>query len=362
MERLAQLREAMADAGLELLALVPGPNLRYLTGLQFHLSERPLLLLVPRRRRPVMVLPELERSRVEALECDLVTYSDAAGPASAFEAAAAGLPPGRLGVEGRSLRFMELELLAQAKIGDERVDASMTLAQLRMRKSAAELTKMERAVALAEAAFREVQPSIRVGMRESELAAVLVQALYRAGSEPELPFAPIVASGPNGAIPHHFPGDRKLAKGDMLIVDWGATCEGYFSDITRTFVVAAEPTQPQIEAHEAVRTASRAARTLAAPGILASEVDAAARNTLDGAGYGELFIHRTGHGLGLEVHEEPYINQNSAVALEPGMTFTVEPGVYIPSLGGIRIEDDVVITRDGSRSLTSLPRGLLVVG
>ena len=362
MERLAQLREAMTNAGFELLALVPGPNLRYLTGLQFHLSERPLVLFVPQRSRPVLLLPELERSRAEALECDIVTYSDATGPASAFEAAAAVLPPGRLGVEGRSLRFMELELLAQAGIGDERIDAGAILAQLRMRKSAEELAKMERAVALAEAAFREVQPTIAVGMRERELAAALVQALYRAGSEPELPFAPIIASGPNSASPHHFPGDRKLARGDLLIVDWGATCEGYFSDITRTFVVAAEPTQPQLEAHRAVRAAARTARTLAAPGVAASEVDAAARDALTEAGYGKFFIHRTGHGLGLEVHEEPYINQNSAVALEPGMTFTVEPGVYIPTLGGIRIEDDMVITQDGSRSLTSLPRGLLVVG
>lgn len=362
MERLAQLRDAMIDAGFELLALVPGPSLRYLTGLQFHLSERPLVLVIPQRARPVLVLPELERSRAEALECDIVTYSDATGPASAFEAAAAALPPGRLGVEGRSLRFMELELLAQAGIGDERIDAGAILAQLRMRKSAEELAKMERAVALAEAAFREVQPTITVGMRERELAAALVQALYEAGSEPELPFAPIIASGPNGASPHHFPGDRKLARGDLLIVDWGATCEGYFSDITRTFVVAAEPTQPQLEAHGAVRAAARTARTLAAPGVAASEVDAAARDALTEAGYGKFFIHRTGHGLGLEVHEEPYINQNSAVALEPGMTFTVEPGVYIPTLGGIRIEDDMVITQDGSRSLTSLPRDLQVVG
>jgi len=149
MERLAQLREAMIDAGFELLALVPGPSLRYLTGLQFHLSERPLVLVVPQRARPVLVLPELERSRAEALECDIVTYSDATGPASAFEAAAATLPPGRLGVEGRSLRFMELELLAQAGIGDERIDAGAIMAQLRMRKSAEELAKMERAVALA---------------------------------------------------------------------------------------------------------------------------------------------------------------------------------------------------------------------
>lgn len=362
MERLAQLRGAMATAGLALLALVPGPNLHCLTGLQFHLSERPLVLFVPQRSRPVLVLPELEQSRADALECDLVAYSDSAGPAGAFEAAAARLPAGRLGVEGRALRFLELELLERAEIGDERVDASEALAQLRMRKSAAELAKMEHAVALAEAAFREVQPAIAVGMRERELASMLVQALHAAGSDPALPFTPIVASGPNAADPHHFPGDRKLAKGDLLIVDWGATHTGYFSDITRTFVVAAEPTEAQLAAHGAVRAAARAARTLATHGVLAGEVDAAARNALSEAGYGEFFIHRTGHGLGLEVHEEPYINENSPTVLEPGMTFTVEPGVYIPTIGGIRIEDDLVITEGGSRNLTSLPRDLLVVG
>ena len=362
MERLAQLREAMAAASLELLALVPGPNFRHLTGLQFHLSERPVILLVPSRRRPVLVLPELERSRAASLECDLFAYSDGDGPTAAFAAAAGALPAGRLGVEGRVMRFMELELLAQAGISDERVDATPVLAQLRMRKSPQELEYMERAVAIAEAAFREMQTAIAAGMRERELAAALVQALHSAGSEPALPFIPIVATGPNGADPHHFPGDRRLARGDLLIIDWGASYHGYFSDITRTFVVAAEPTQEQLAAHLAVRDAARAARATAAPGIPAGEVDAAARDSLSRAGFGEFFVHRTGHGLGLEVHEEPYISQGATVELEPGMVFTVEPGVYIPSLGGVRIEDDLLVTADGSHSLTSLQRDLLVIG
>ena len=362
MERLTQLREAMGTANLELLALVPGPNFLHLTGLQFHLSERPIILLIPRHRRPVLVLPELERSRAVSLECDLFAYGDGDGPTAAFAAAAGTLPTGRLGVEGRAMRFMELELLAQAGISNERIDATAVLAQLRMCKSSQELEYMESAVAIAESAFREIQPSITIGMRERELATALVQALHSAGSEPALPFIPIVATGPNGADPHHFPGDRRLALGDLLIIDWGASHHGYFSDITRTFVVAAEPTQEQLAAHLAVRDAARAARMAAAPDVLAGDVDAAARDSLSQAGFGEFFVHRTGHGLGLEVHEEPYISQGATVKLEQGMVFTVEPGIYIPSLGGVRIEDDLQVTTNGSHSLTSLPRDLLVIG
>jgi Xaa-Pro dipeptidase len=179
----------------------------------------------------------------------------------------------------------------------------------------------------------------------------------RHGSDSEMPFSPIVATAPNSANPHAFPGDRQLAPGDILILDWGASVHGYLSDLTRTYAI--EDVDPELEnISSIVAQANAAAREFAAPGVTAGEVDRAARRVIESAGYGDYFIHRTGHGLGLESHEEPYISAGNSMELEPGMTFTIEPGIYLPGRGGVRIEDDVVITNEGSESLSDLPRDL----
>ncbi len=179
----------------------------------------------------------------------------------------------------------------------------------------------------------------------------------RHGSEPELPFQPIVAAGPNSANPHATPTDRPIQPGDLLIIDWGATHHGYFSDLTRTFAIG--EVAPEL-AHitEVCLQANAAGRAAARPGIPAGEVDAAARKVIEEAGYGEFFTHRTGHGLGLDVHERPFIFGGNPDVLQPGMTFTVEPGIYLPHRGGVRVEDDVVITPEGARSLSDMPRAL----
>jgi Xaa-Pro dipeptidase len=201
---------------------------------------------------------------------------------------------------------------------------------------------------------------IRPGRTELELVADLRMALLQESGQGEA-FSPIVATGPNSGSPHARPSNRPLVMGDLVVIDWGAVCEGYQSDITRTFVLGA-PSAEMEQMHDAVLAANQSGRLTARPGAPAQEVDRMARRAITLAGFGEFFIHRTGHGLGLETHEPPYIVEGNLALLEPGMTFTVEPGVYVPDVGGIRIEDNVVITEDGSETLTTLSRDLVVVG
>ena len=193
-------------------------------------------------------------------------------------------------------------------------------------------------------------------MTEKQVAALLKVEMLRAGGE-EMSFSPIVVAGPNSASPHATPGDRPIQPGDLIVVDCGVTVGGYAADITRTFVVGElEPEMAHV--YEVVRAANAAGRAAVGPGVPAEEVDWAARAVIEEAGYGEYFIHRTGHGLGLEVHEPPYIVAGNGRLLQPGMTFTVEPGIYLPGRGGVRIEDDVVVTPSGVESLTTFPREL----
>lgn len=366
-ERADRLLGEAREAGLDAIAVVPGPNLVYLTGLSFHLSERPVLAFFPTEGRPTLVVPRLEMTKASAApyECTVLTYDDVSGPDAAFNEALEQLDlAGRwLGVEGRRIRFLELDLMARTEHGPRVFDAIEVFAELRMRKDGTELGHMRRAVSIAEAAIGAALPRLQPGVTEKEFAAELTVQLLRAGSASALPFTPIVASGPNGANPHGFPTDRVLEPGDVVTVDWGAAYEHYFSDITRNFALAGAEVDPEIaRAHEAVRRANRAGREAARPGACGQDVDRATRAVIEEAGLGEYFIHRTGHGLGLEGHEHPDMNEGEQTPLAPGMTFTVEPGVYIPEVGGVRVEDDVVVTADGAESLTTLSRELVAVG
>jgi len=240
------------------------------------------------------------------------------------------------------------------------IPAEPTLAALRIAKDAGELAHMRAAVQVAQEALTRLLDRVRPGMTEQAVASELMVELLRGGSE-GLPFAPIVQSGPNSASPHATPSDRRLQEGDLLLIDYGASVGGYASDITRTFAMGAlAPELAQV--HEIVQAANAAGRAAAGPGVPCQEVDRAARRVIEDAGYGAYFIHRTGHGLGLETHEPPYMVEGNARRLQVGMTFTVEPGIYLPGRGGVRVEDDVLITAEGSESLTTLARGLRSVG
>jgi Xaa-Pro dipeptidase len=259
------------------------------------------------------------------------------------------------------MRLLEYRLLESALPDATVVDATDVLASLRMFKDEIEVAAMQKAAVIAENALAALIPEIKVGMTELEVAGMLIQQLLKHGSSGVLPFQPIVSTGLNGANPHAVPSERKLAKGDLLVIDFGASVDGYFSDITRTFAIR-EYSEEQERVYNTVLAANQAGHETAAPGVTCQSVDQAARDVIEDVGYGEYFIHRTGHGLGMQTHEAPYIRSDNPMVLEPGMTFTIEPGIYLPNKFGVRIEDDVLVTDGGLRSLTTFPRELQVIG
>jgi Xaa-Pro dipeptidase len=352
----------LAEAeGLDALALVPGPNLSYLTGLSFFLSERPVVALLPLDGKAVIVLPELEAGKAAECGFQAFPYNDEEGYALAFHEACAflELSDARIGVEALRMRLLEARILERFAPGVDCVPVDDLYAELRMIKGVEELNAMRRAVRVAEEAFKDWLPLLRAGMTEREAASRLVGALLGGGAE-ALAFDPIIAAGPRGALPHAVPGERPFQAGDWIVVDWGARVDGYTSDLTRAVVVG-ESSGTLQHIHSIVVAANEAGRAAVGPGVLAEEVDAAARAVIDATPYGPRFFHRTGHGLGLEEHEPPYLVAGNRLALEPGMTFTVEPGIYLEGVGGVRIEDDVVVTESGSLTLTTLPRDPFIV-
>jgi Xaa-Pro dipeptidase len=363
--RIHRLQAEIRRQELDCLAVVPGPNLFYLTGVDFHLSERPTVGFIPAEGDPVFALPVLEVNKLQAgldYEARISSYSDTDGPQAAFREAMAALPEvHRIAFEDLKMRLLEFKLLRQHVPSAEYVPADPVMAALRMVKGEDEIAHMRQAIAVTEQALVQTVAAVRPGMTEREIANRLMVALLEAGGG-MLPFQPIVLTGPKSALPHGVPGERVMQAGDILLIDFGTTSEGYVSDITRTFVVGREPETRLREIYEAVQAANAAGREAAKPGVACQEVDRAARKVIEDAGYGDYFIHRTGHGVGLEGHEEPYMVEGNERLLAPGMTFTVEPGIYIPDFGGVRIEDDMVITEDGSESLTTFDRTLHVVG
>jgi Xaa-Pro dipeptidase len=364
--RFDQLNASLQRSGLDAVVLNPGPTLTHLSGLRFHLMERPVVLMFAKDQEPAIVLPELELQKVAALPYKLQVFAYPENPAEwegAFRRAAQALSLDgkRVGVEPRQMRLLEFRHVQAGAPEADYPDAGDVLAGLRLRKDQTEVEAMRRAVKIAQEALEATIPLIRIGMTERDLAAELVVQLLKHGSEPEMPFAPIVSGGPNGANPHASPGDRKLQSGDLLVVDWGASYEGYISDLTRTFAVREVDAECQ-KIHRIVQEANAAGRAAAKPGVPCANVDKAARDVIEKAGYGVYFTHRTGHGIGMEAHEDPYMRGDNMQLLEPGMAFTVEPGIYLPEHNGVRIEDNVVITDTGADVLSDMPREIRVVG
>lgn len=361
--RLDGLSQLLVEFQLDALALNPGPSLTYLTGLQFHLMERPTVAVFPARQEPILLLPELEQAKLAELKFPLQAVPFGDDPATWPQAFVQGLSPLsqqplRLGVEPGRLRVLELGYLQAALPDAKIVDAAPLLATLRLRKDEGELRKMRRAVEIAQSALLQTLKSIAPGQTERQIAAELLVQLYRAGSDPDLPFPPIVSSGPNTANPHAAPSERVLQPDDTLLFDWGAGFEGYFSDITRTFFCGQITAEQRLVA-DLVYEANRAVRLKGKAGLAAGEIDRLARSVIEAGGYGAYFIHRTGHGLGMEAHEAPYMFAGNPLSLEKGMVFTDEPGIYLPGKFGVRIEDDLVVGPDGLESLTDLPRRVL---
>lgn len=364
-QRLSRLKQVMQDQEFNAIALNPGQSLFYLTGLSFHLMERPVVGLFSAAMDPILILPALERARAEACPLPLKLFSydeDEDSRRQAFREALkhSRLDKARVGLEPLRMRLLEYQYLEISAPNTRFEPAGQIFQSLRISKDDQEIEAMQKAVEIAETAFRATLPTITGGQTERQIANELTIQLLRAGSEPELPFEAIVASGPNSALPHATPSSREIQSGDLIIIDWGARWEGYVSDITRTVAIGdISPRLRQIHAH--VLEANQAGRAASLPGSQTNQIDRAARQMIEQAGFGEYFIHRTGHGIGLEAHEAPYISSDDTTPLEAGMAYTIEPGIYLPEEGGVRIEDNVVITDEGHICLTSLDRNLYEV-
>ena len=357
MERAA--RQA-ADAGLTGVLVAPGPDLIYFTGyMPVAITERITLLAIQADAEPAMIVPILERPDAEAAPgASVVTISDWTDGSDPYEATAPLLQPrGRYAISDSAWAMHLLGL--QAKLPETSyVSMTSTLPMLRAVKDADELERLAAAGAAADAAFHDIVKVRFAGRRETEIGADLAAAL-RAHGHSEVDFT-VVGSGPNGANPHHELGERVIEEGDMVVLDFGGIKDGYGSDTTRTVHVG-EPTDEEREVHEIVRRAQQAGYEAVRPGVACQEIDRAARKVIDDAGYGEYFIHRVGHGIGVSTHEPPYMVEGETHELEPGMCFSIEPGVYLPGKFGVRIEDIVTVTADGGRRLNNTGREIRIV-
>jgi Xaa-Pro aminopeptidase len=363
-DRTPQLRDAMASQSFDAAAIVPGANMRYLAGLDIHLSERLSVAFFPTDGQAAVVLPALEEPRAAAqarVPLRFYPWDDTEGPEPALRRCVGdlGLAGKRVGAEYTAMRLLELRGIEQAAPGVCVADITPILSELRMVKDAAELAAMRTAAHIVEAALHAAITQIRVGMTERELADIWEQALRAAGNAPS--FSPSVASGPNSANPHHTNSERAFQPGDLIIMDGGAIHDGYTSDITRTFALG-EPGPQARRIYDLVLAANAAGRAAVRPGATGALIDQAARAVIAAGGYGPQFLHRTGHGLGLEIHEPPYIVAGSQAPLAVGTTFTIEPGIYVSGLGGVRIEDNMAVAADGAESLTTFARELMIVG
>jgi len=361
--RLGQAAAAAAGAGIGALLLTPGPDLRYVTGYDAQQLERLTCLVVPaadREQPPFLVVPRLELPAAEAspagrLDLELVPWRETDDPYRLITGRLGA--PGTVGVSDRMWALMLLRFRAELPAA-RMVLASAALRSLRIRKNAAEVAALREAGAAIDRVHARVAGWLRPGRTEREVGADIAEAIVAEGHA-RTDFV-IVASGPNAASPHHELSDRVLRPGDVVVVDIGGTMpSGYCSDCTRTYAIG-EPPAGFADYYAVLKDAQEAAYAAVKPGVSAESIDAAAREPITAAGFGPSFFHRTGHGIGLEPHEDPYIVAGNAEPLEPGMAFSVEPGIY-PGPHGARIEDIVVCTAAGAERVNHNTRELIVV-
>jgi Xaa-Pro dipeptidase len=357
LNRLDEVRAWMAKQDLDAAYITRPVSIAYLTGVRAEPYER-LMGLAVRPDRASLILPAIERENAERAKTDagIVSWRDGEDAYSLVNDALEGAV--RLGVEKEHMTLAVAEALRERLHPREMLDMAPEIRRLRRTKSPVELEKLAHAAAITDAATDKMLGLLRGGQTELEVAVALGGLIGAAGGS--LAFETLVLSGPNSALPHGRPSGRRLGQGDLLLLDFGAAHQGYCADTTRVAVVSA-PTARQREIHGLVLAAHDAAIDAVRAGATTGEVDSAARKVIEAAGLGDRFFHRTGHGLGLEAHEDPSLDPGSKTVLEVGMVFTVEPGIYIPGWGGVRIEDDVVVEADGCRLLTKADRSLRVV-
>jgi Xaa-Pro aminopeptidase len=351
----------MADAGVELTAIAPTASLRYLLGFAPMGDERACMLLVS-ADGVAGVIPNLNSVQVtsEVPELEIELWKDDAGPeralAEMLERIGASGSVNRFAVDPE-MRADHLLLLQAALPQAQTVSASVVITPLRERKDANEIAALQRSSDVTDRAVEAAFAALRPGITEAEVAEVIAQAFAAHGSRGEFS---LVGGGPNGALAHVDPGPREMREGDAVVIDIGGDLDGYLSDITRMAFIG-EPTERYHEIHAIVEAAVQAGMAASKPGATCAEVDAAARDVIEDAGYGEYFTHRTGHGLGLSIHEPPWIMAGNDLELAPGHVYSIEPGIYLPGEFGLRLEEIVHVTETGCERFSSLPRDVHVV-
>ncbi|MEN8742204.1 MAG: Xaa-Pro peptidase family protein [Phaeobacter gallaeciensis] len=360
---LADYRRLAAALKVEAIALVPGPNFTRALGHSFMSHERPFVLVIPAEGKPAAIVPNLELGSWEQVGFDgaVFDWRDQDGYAGAFAALAAHLPMTRLAVEGQVMRVFVHHALKQAMPDVEIIDAERQISGLRMIKTAADIAALEAAISLSERALHRVLEGVRVGQTEKEIESALIQALFAEGAD-DLAFTPIVAAGDNSARPHaHARADYKVQSGDALLFDFGGRKDGFCADITRTVFVG-EVSDEGRAVYDTVLRANLAGLEVTRAGVTAHEIDDVVTGVLEASPYADRIRTKTGHGLGRDVHEAPYIMRGNHQELPAGTVYTNEPGLYGPGRFGVRIEDDVLITDDGCRTLTTFPKELMIIG
>ncbi len=361
-QRRARAIGLINQAGFGAAVFVPGPNFAYLTGVKLHLMERPTLFALSADGGKFAMIPSIERQKWSVAMPDTQTFywSDADGPDNAFAALSAAIGTSRpLGVEGLRMRAMEYISLAQYWSVDGLVNADPALAELRIIKNDDEISDLRRAIAISEAALGETFDSGIGGFTETEIAGRLKSAMLAQGAT-GFAFDPIVLTGREAANPHGDPGERVVHPGQVLLIDFGASYGDMHADITRT-VFCDHASDEHAEIYETVRAANEAGRAAVRPGVAIGDVDNAATDVLAASPFADMILHKTGHGLGREVHEAPQVMRSNRAIQRAGMVFTVEPGLYRESEIGVRIEDNVVVTGEGHDCLTTFNRELMTI-
>jgi Xaa-Pro aminopeptidase len=360
--RLARSQKLMSEREIDILFLAPGPNMYYLSGFLEEPGERLLSLIVPQSGEPLFIVPQLYEQQVKAFTWveKLVSWRDSEDPKTVLSATMRQVVTKRPTIAVDSRMWSQFLLMLLAALPDARyLDAASVMNLLRIKKTSEEIALMARSAEIADAAFTETVKECREGMTEHQVAAKIVNEMRRLGAD-SVDFEPITGSGPNGALPHYRSGDRKLQRGDLVVLDYGCLYRGYHSDITRTIAVGSCDDERR-KAYSIVRSAQENAYQAALEGVEAQNVDRVARGIIEAAGCGQFFVHRTGHGIGLEIHEEPYIVAGNSMKLEEGMAFSIEPGMYLPGQFGVRIEDIVVIQAGKAQRLNKCTRELITI-
>jgi Xaa-Pro aminopeptidase len=358
--RMERAARSAADAGLAGVLVAPGPDMVWLTGYSPTAdTERLTMLVLAPGQDPVLVVPTLEApDAAKAVGADALTLRDWTDGKDPYAVTAPLLDvSGRFGISDNA---WAMHLIGLQKTLPDTSYASLTeaLPMMRAVKDAAELERLTAAGEAADATYEEIKKVPFAGRRETDVAGDLADLLRQFGHS-QVDFT-VVGSGPNGANPHHEAGERVIGHGDMVVLDFGGLKHGYGSDTSRTVHVG-EPTAEEQRVHDVVREAQAAGCAAVKPGAACQDVDRAARAVITEFGYGQYFIHRTGHGIGVTTHEPPYMIEGEELPLVPGMCFSVEPGIYLPGRFGVRIEDIVTVTEDGVRRLNSTSRDMAIV-